>query len=337
MKALFTIVWCLIRIVFVVARFLLMKLVFGPLVYLVGPFFAAVRYLTVLPVPQWLGGEKALRRSLVHFPLVGVVLGAMVGAFAWLTPHVFGDLVSSALIVVVLLVLSGGRTLRGLARSADVLLPGDPASPGRRPDVAGPRKAPAEETLGAGIGAMGVAAVVCVLILKFAALAEMEFIRRSTAAILIPVAGRCAMVIALGVLACRPEGALFRTPSPAGRIVCAVWAAVLLGGAAVVVYGLQSTPGGYAWESARVVQGAVASAAVVLAALLLAWFVRRRLGGATPETLGAICEVAEVVMIVFLAAYEFLGYVTSPIDARAPLVSPAEEARWFLLGPMMGA
>ena len=335
MKTFFTIVWYLIRIVFVISRFLLMKLVLGPLLYLVRPFFAAVRYLTILPVPRWLGGgAKDLRRSLVHVPLVGVVLGAMVGGFAWLTPHVFGDLVSSALIVLMLLVLSGGGTLRGLAHSADGLLGDDP----KKHMLAHP--APTT------IGAMGAAAVVCVLILKFAALAEMEFVRRSAAAILIPVAGRCAMVIAMGVLRCIPRGApagsaetgrtLFRTPSVAGRILLAVWASALLGGAAVVVYGLRSTPEGHRLELASVVQGAVASVMAILCALLLAWFVRRRLGGATPQTLGAICEVAEAGMIVFLAAYEFLGYVTSPIDTRGPSVSPAEEAQWFLLGPMMG-
>ena len=75
MKTFFTIVWYLIRIVLAISRFLLMKLVLGPLLHLVRPFFAAVRYLTILPVPKWLGGgAKDLRRSLVHFRWLATLL-----------------------------------------------------------------------------------------------------------------------------------------------------------------------------------------------------------------------------------------------------------------------
>jgi cobalamin synthase len=43
-----------------------------------SPFFAALGFLTILPLPPGLlGGERELGRSLPHFPLVGLLIGAL--------------------------------------------------------------------------------------------------------------------------------------------------------------------------------------------------------------------------------------------------------------------
>ena len=46
------------------------------------PLFAALRFLSILPVPQsWAGKEKTLAHSVKYFPAVGLIMGIIAGAF----------------------------------------------------------------------------------------------------------------------------------------------------------------------------------------------------------------------------------------------------------------
>ena len=70
------------------------------------------------------------------------------------------------------------------------------------------------------IGAMGVTAVVCLLLLKFASLSSLPLTLFWQAALLMPLAGRCALVFHLVWLPyARPQGLgpCFLKPNPSGR------------------------------------------------------------------------------------------------------------------------
>jgi len=263
-------------------------------------FLAAMRYLTILPRGHHTGAaEDPLPRSLPWFPVVGVILGVVAAGFAWCTPHVFPDFPSAVLIVIVMVVAGGGTSLVGLAGSAEGLC------------CRGRQGGAADQQRPSGIGAIAVTAVVCSLMLKIAGVAELEDLSRWKAVLLIPLAGRCAMALAGSILARPPAGAAgglaFVVRSAPGRLLCAVWAAGVLVAVACLVYALPD-PLDYdqsAWL-ARGLGGITAAGVCIVTTLALAAYIRLRGGRAGEDTLGAVCEVAEAVMIVCLVSYELI-------------------------------
>jgi adenosylcobinamide-GDP ribazoletransferase len=141
-------------------------------------------------------------------------------------------------------------------------------------------------------GAMGVIALLAVLLVKFAALASLASLGAAElwpAAALMPLAGRCAMLVHMAIMpAARPGGlgAVFCGRPRAWAI--ALWAAAIL---AVAGWLVADLPGLVAW---------VASAAVTL---LTAAYFYRKIGGATGDTLGAVCEIVETVPAISLALW----------------------------------
>jgi len=135
-------------------------------------------------------------------------------------------------------------------------------------------------------------AIVCVLLLKFAALASLPAARLWPAMLLMPLAGRSALVIHMALMPyARPSGlgAIFYRRNPR---VAALWAAGVL---AVVAGGLLGARGLAIW------------AACVAVVLLLSAYVYRKIGGATGDTLGAVCEVVEIVPALMLTLGPLAG------------------------------
>ena len=241
-------------------------------------FLAAVRFLTILPVPGRFGSAEAdLARSVPFFPIVGLLIGGLAAALALGLSEALPQLPAAVLVVVALAVSSGGLHLDGLSDTADGFF--SSREPQRILEIMRDSHA----------GPMGVVAIVCVLLLKAAALASVPPADLWRAAFLMPVAGRCAVVVMMAVLPyVRPEGGLgsvfYRSRTPAVWL----WALLVLCAAGYLVGG----PPGLA-----------AGAISLAAALLFAEYARRKIGGATGDTLGAVCEIAEVVPALTMAAW----------------------------------
>jgi adenosylcobinamide-GDP ribazoletransferase len=139
---------------------------------------------------------------------------------------------------------------------------------------------------------MGVAAIVCVVALKIALIASVSGPSRAWVLLLTPVAGRSALLIQMALLPyARPEGlvGIFHRNRSRGH---ALWAlAVLL---AV----------GYL---AGCIPGLIAGGCAFLAALLFAAYSFRRIGGLTGDTLGAACELTELVPALIASAWLYGG------------------------------
>jgi adenosylcobinamide-GDP ribazoletransferase len=135
-------------------------------------------------------------------------------------------------------------------------------------------------------GAMGVIAIVGIVLAKFAALASVAPGLLWRTALLMPLAGRCAIVVHMALLPyVRPEGL--------GTVFCrrrarwpAVWAAGLF---LAVAWGVLGWRGVAVW---------VASLAV---AVVVAGYLWRKIGGATGDTFGAVSELVEVVPAIVVA------------------------------------
>jgi len=245
------------------------------------PLLAAIRFLTIVPLPgAWGTAEEDLARSPVWFPIVGLLLGIAAAAIAWALSLAAPPFVTAAVVVVVLLSFSGCLHMDGLADTADGLL------------SSRPRERMLEIMRDSHTGAMGVIAIVCVLLAKFAALASLDPRSLWPAVLLMPLAGRCAMVVHMAVLPyARPEGlANIFYRRRAG--LAAVWAAAVLAAAVWAVLG---------WQGLAVW---VACMAVTLA---LAAYVYRKIGGSTGDTFGAVCESIEVIPALVLALWPLPG------------------------------
>ena len=118
---------------------------------------AALAFLTPFP-----GARVPTPKALRWFPVVGVVLGFVVGGLWWATAKAWPLPVAALLVVAADLGLTGMLHLDGLADSADGLLPH--LGPERRLEVM------REPT----VGAFGIGAVVVVLLARFAVFATLR-------------------------------------------------------------------------------------------------------------------------------------------------------------------
>jgi adenosylcobinamide-GDP ribazoletransferase len=238
---------------------------------------AAVRFLTIVPIPGTCGAEDTdLARSPPFFPVVGLLLGALAALLAWAASLVAPPMVVSAAVVVLLLSFSGCLHLDGLCDTADGLL------------SARPRDRALEIMKDSHVGTMGVMAAVCVLLMKFASLASLRADCLWPAVLLMPLAGRCAMVVHMALLPYVRSGGLGSAFYTNRRYVAAIEAVVVLVAVCWLVFGPS---------------GCIVAAVWTAAVLALAVYLRCKIGGATGDTFGATCEMIEVLPPLTLALW----------------------------------
>lgn len=239
--------------------------------------FAAFRFLTVFPLPSSLGrtGED-LAGSTYFFPLVGLTLGLMAGGSAWLLWLIFPPPVAAVILTFLLLSFSGALHLDGLADTADGFF------------SARDRAGTLEIMRDSRIGVMGVAALFLALSLKIFCLAVMDRELVGRASLLMPLAGRCSILLTMAVLPyVRPEGGLGTLFFSRHRRRAAVAGMIALFAVCGAVLG---------------VRGLAAAGLVSMVIILFSWICRLKIGGATGDTLGAASEIAETVLVVFLVS-----------------------------------
>jgi adenosylcobinamide-GDP ribazoletransferase len=208
------------------------------------------------------------------FPVVGLVLGLALGALWWGAARLWPADVAAGIVVAGDLGLTGLLHVDGLADAADGLLA--PMSRQRRLDAMSEP----------GVGAFGVAAVVAVLLLRWAALAALR------PSVLLLAAVWCASrtwmaATATAVPYARGDGGLATAflgprswlPDAAGLVAALALALVGRGAGGAV--------------------GVAAGSATAAAVVALAW---RRVGGFTGDVLGAAGVMGETVALVVAAA-----------------------------------
>ncbi len=97
---------------------------------MIKSFFAALSFISRLPVPARLSQGLEIeqyQRSIVTFPLVGLLLGAIAGAVALLLQPWCGVPLAALFGVLALALLTGGFHLDGLADTCDGIFPPAPA------------------------------------------------------------------------------------------------------------------------------------------------------------------------------------------------------------------
>lgn len=243
----------------------------------------ALTTLTVVPLPAGRVDRAAATVAMGLAPLVGVALGAVLGALlVGLAGTGLPGAVAGALTVAAAVLLTRGLHVDGLADTVDAL--GSYRSGAaaleimKKPDV----------------GPFGVAAIVLTLLVQataLAALAGRPWPHVIVAVVTATATGRLAVAAACrrGVPAARSQGL--------GALVAGTVPGPVLAGAAgaVGLLAVWAVPG-------RPWQGPLAVAVALLAVLLLIRHAVRRFGGITGDVIGAAVELATTVAYVVLTA-----------------------------------
>lgn len=234
-------------------------------------FFIALQFLTWLPSPvRRPASAGELGRAQAYFPLVGFVLGVILVLLDTLLRAALPPAVAGALLVAALVALTGGLHLDGLIDSCDGLFA---------------QRTPAERLAimrDSRVGSFGVIGAGVVLLLKYAALVDLEGPVRPVALVLAPVLARWAMVYALAgfpYARAAGKGTAFQGHGRRPLLVATLCAALL----ALAL-----------WPE----RGLLLLAAVAVATWLGAHFIAARLGGLTGDSYGALNELAEVLVLI---------------------------------------
>lgn len=249
----------------------------------------ALQFLTIAPI-QVRGdvSEKEIAGSAMFFPAVGALQGLLLLVAVLLFARIFPVDIVSGFVIAIAIVSNGGFHLDGLADTFDALavkVSGDAAADREK------RLAVMKDSL---TGAIGVVAVVMVILLKFVLLRNvLSFPVPLTAFLvlfLMPVFSKWTMVPAMyHGMAARNDGLgkiFLRDTSPRMVILSLAFALLFFGAVSVMhlfnYYGLRGLlllvmlPAGY------------------LFALAGAGFCAKIFGGLTGDTLGALGELSEI-------------------------------------------
>lgn len=241
---------------------------------LLQPFLVALQFLTRIPVSATIApNTRASGRSILYYPLVGLILGLVLAGLNTLLVDTSATL-RAALVLAAWVLLTGALHLDGLADSADAWVGGI----GSRQRTLAIMKDPY-------CGPAAVVTLVVVLLIKFAALHSLDP-GRWLALVLIPMLSR-ALVPALFLTTpyVRRNGVGSAIAEQLPRTAAAT-VTVLTAAATLLVAGVTGL-----WLLLTLIGTFILLRAVML----------QRLGGTTGDTAGAAIELSEIALLVMLA------------------------------------
>ena len=239
---------------------------------MIRPFFIALQFLTRLPVRMASEPDETdIAHSLSYYPLVGLIIGGLLAGLAWLlsdTPA----LLSAGLLLVAWVLVTGGLHLDGLADSMDAWVGGLGDHEKTLLIMKDPYCGPA-----------GVAGIVLLLLLKFAALHAIMESGDLTILLLAPLFGRTVLLLLfITTPYVRSTGLATAIVSHLSRkLVMLVFVVTL-----ITVFFLVGI--GSLWLISM----------MMLVFILSRILMMRRIGGMTGDVAGALVEVTEVSVLI---------------------------------------
>ena len=241
-------------------------------------FLCALQFLTRLPTPRLALEPEAIARASPYYPVVGWSVGALSAGALLLASRLWPGLPAAVIAIAAGMLITGGLHEDGLADTADGL--GGGQTRARRLQIMKDSR----------VGTYGVLATWAVLSVKAAALSMLKPTEAALALLLPHGAARSFPVLVMASLgyAGDPEAAKLKTSIGGARPLEAL-AAMALGFAPLALFPSLVRAG------LGLALAAGATAALALAA-------RRLIGGFTGDILGAVEQLAEVGLLLGLAA-----------------------------------
>ena len=254
-------------------------------------FIAAFRFLTVIPLPirrqitpEEIGG------SIIYFPVVGLIIGLVLFALWWLLDFLAWPL-STVLLIVAMVLINGALHLDGFIDTCDGLAGNKPAAERLR------------VMKDSRVGAFGVIGAALLILVKYVALDSLSLEKVfSSSLILMPAVSRWAMVYAIVAYPyARPDGlgTVFKK--------YATWMKFAV--ATVIPVALAIGLGAWLKIPYFYLVGPAVIAGVWLVTAVWAWYLKKKLGGLTGDSYGAICEIAEVSFLIIVNLLLFNRWV----------------------------
>ena len=247
------------------------------------PFFIALQFLTTFPVQlKQMPSKQQNAQSLLFYPVIGLIIGLILFALAYLLQDIPVILLSSV-ILVVWIWLTGGLHLDGLADTADAWVGGfgDP-----------------ERTLAImkdpSCGPIGVLSLIILCLLKWSALYVLLQERLYSALILFPLLSRLA-----------PLFLFLTTPYVRKKGLGTSIAEFIPKTAAIIVFVLSLLTSVY-WGWA----GMLCALSMLGTLLYLKHKFIQRIGGITGDTVGASIEICEAVSLLSFIVASFYLTIT---------------------------
>ncbi|MCJ7515926.1 MAG: adenosylcobinamide-GDP ribazoletransferase [Dehalococcoidia bacterium] len=235
-------------------------------------FWAALQFLTIFPTPlrhEVPAGTSG--QSLPYFPLVGLILGAILLGLHYGLSLILPSSVVTALLITALVILTGAHHLDGLIDTCDGVFAGKSKRE---------RLAIMSDTR---VGAFGIVGVVLLLLLKYVSLFSVSTIL--PALLLMPTLSRWAMVSIIFVFPYAKSSGMglpFKQGATWQRLTVATIIALIVAVAMLKWWGL------------------ALMAVLWLSAFGTASYFRSRLGGLTGDNYGAINEISEVLVLLLI-------------------------------------
>jgi adenosylcobinamide-GDP ribazoletransferase len=234
-------------------------------------FWTTLQFLTIFPAPfRHDTGNKACGESLPYFPLIGLLLGALLIGLHYGLSLIFPASVVNALLVTALVIFTGAHHLDGLADTSDGVIAG--TSREERLAIMSDTK----------VGTFGIIGVFLTLLLKYVTLSSTPVL---PALLLMPTLSRWIMVNAIFIFPYAKGngmGLAFKQGATWQRFAIATAIALIAAVALLKLWGL------------------VLMASLWLMVFGVASYFKSRLGGLTGDTYGAINELAEVLVLLIL-------------------------------------
>lgn len=245
-------------------------------------FFAALRFLTIIPLPfRRQESLEEMGRSVVDFPVVGLVIGLILAGLNWLLGLFLPSAVVNGLLIASLVIISGALHLDGFVDTCD--------------GIAGHRSVEDRWRVmhDSRAGAFGIVGVVLLLLVKYILLNSLPENLTMVTLMLMPVVSRWTMVYAVFAYPyARPEGLgkAFKQAASWQRFTVATVITL------IVTIGLSWLAGvAYFYLAGLTIMLGTWVIIVVVASYL-----KKKFSGLTGDTYGAINEIAEVGVLILI-------------------------------------
>ncbi|MDD5038655.1 MAG: adenosylcobinamide-GDP ribazoletransferase [Dehalococcoidales bacterium] len=245
-------------------------------------FLAALRFLTIIPLPHWREtSTEEIGHSVVYFPVIGVVIGLILAGLNWLLGLFLPQAIVNVLLIVAMVIISGALHLDGFADTCD--------------GMAGYKTV--EDRLrvmhDSRVGAFGVIGVSLLLLVKYVSLSSVPGNLLPVTLVLMPVISRWAMVYAIFAYPyARPTG-LGKAFKQKTNWQSFIMATIITPAIAIGLARLANIAHFYLMGLAIIV-------GIWIIIIAIAAYFQRKFTGLTGDTYGAINEVAEVGVLIMI-------------------------------------
>lgn len=236
-------------------------------------FLLALQFLTRVPITIRRNIDvKDMARSMAYFPLVGAVLGVAAALLYSLLSMFLAPAVCDVLVLLFFVMVTGNMHLDGLMDTADGYLSGKP------------KERVLEIMKDSRVGSHGVVAGIFIVALKLALLSQLVYEAKIAALIIMPLVGRWAQVYGARYYTyARTSGGKSNFTDFVGRREIIIASIIAL----LVVMPILQINGLYLLITA------------FSGTFLLAWCISSKIGGMTGDTLGALTELVEILVLFF--------------------------------------